>query len=156
MAVRHKDVAIGGNGDFRWLIERVEPRAGNTGLSERQKNLAILIEFENLLAFAVLDAVVGNPEVAVAVHTNLVGTDEESPAKAFDELSGRFEFQDRIERGAGAVCAARTERATTIDGPDVSIGTQGDAGSRAPFSAVRELAPAHARKIGIGKIVARA
>src|SRR5205807_4583299 len=46
--------------------------------------------------------------------------------------------------------------AAAVDGPDVAVGADGDAGRRAPFPVVRELAPARARKIRIGKIVASA
>jgi len=90
------------------------------------------------------------------VHGDFVRAHEKPFAKAFDELAGRIELEDRVEGRAGAVGAARAERAAAINGPDLSIETDGNAGSGVLFSAARELAPAHSREIGVGEIVASA
>src|SRR5258708_27278673 len=89
------------------------------------------------------------------VHGHFVGADEEPFTKTLQELTGRIEFKNRIERGLGAVGAPRTESATAIDGPDVAVWADSDAGGRTPFSPARELAPAEARKIRIWEVIAR-
>src|SRR5258708_39918150 len=89
------------------------------------------------------------------VHGHFVGADEEPFTKTLQELTGRIEFKNRIERGLGAVGAPRTESATAIDGPDVAVWADSDAGGRTPFSPARQLAPAEARKIRVLEIIAR-
>jgi len=156
VAVGYEDVAIRSNGDFGGLIKGIETRASNASLSESQQDLTVVVELEDLLPLAVLYSVVGNPEMAVVVYGDFVRTYEQSLAKALQELAGGIELQNGIERRLSAVGAARTVRSAAIDGPDVAIRTDGDAGRGAPFSPAWEHSPAHSGKIGIWEIVASA
>src|SRR5690242_19849303 len=106
VAVGDKDVAIGGNRHFGWLIESVQPGSRDAGFSASHQNLAVLIEFENLLALAIFEPVVGNPQIAVPIRSNFVRADEQSFAKTLQELPRGIEFENWVKWRPGAVRAA--------------------------------------------------
>src|SRR5579864_5813111 len=105
VAVGDKDVAIGGNHHFGWLIESVQPGSRDAGFSESHQDLTVLIEFENLLALAIFEPVVGDPEVPVTIHSNFVRADEQSFAKTLQELPRGIEFENWVKWRPGAVRA---------------------------------------------------
>src|SRR5260370_14025894 len=61
VAVGYEDVAVGSDSHLGRLIKRVCTRPCHTCFAEREQNLAISVEFENLLASAVFQAIVGDP-----------------------------------------------------------------------------------------------
>ena len=156
VAIGHEDIAIESDRDFGWLVEGIQAGSGDAGLPKSHQNLAVLIEFKHLLPLAVLQPVVGNPQISVVVHANLVRADEQALTKTLEKFPGGLEFEDGIEWGIGAVGSARTHGAAAIDGPDVAVRTYRNARGRAPFSTVGQSAPAHACKIRIRQVVARA
>src|SRR5207245_2921444 len=100
----------------------------------------------NLVAPAVFNPVIGDPQIAIGVDNYFVRADEQPMTKALEEFAGGIEFEDGVERGAGTVCASRPGDATAIESPDVAIPAEGDASRRAPLPSVGQLAPAHAGK----------
>jgi len=149
VAVGNKDVAVESNGGLGRLIEGVETGTSHTGLPECEQELAILVEFENcwpLPSFMPLSATHRLPSWS----TVICGADEEPVAEFLEELAGGVEFEDGVERGAGAVSALRARDATAIESPDVAIQTGGDPGRGAPLSSVGS-GPTHAGAIGTGR-----
>ena len=90
-------------------VELILSGPGDAFLSERHQHFAIrATEFEHLMA-----AVVGNPEIAVLVHRQLVRARRTSRAKVFQQLAGRVELEDRRDRRHSAQrksCRPRPKR----------------------------------------------
>ena len=145
VAVADEDVAVGRDGDFSRRVELIHSGAGDALLSERHQHLAIrATEFEHLMA-----AVVGHPEIAVLVDGELVGADEQSRTKAFQQFARGIELEDRRDAGigTGAGRAARSRNAASIDDPDRPIRRRRDARRRSPLSSGRQMAEVDARLI---------
>src|SRR5205085_6479043 len=99
VAIGHEDIAIESDRDFGWLVEGIQAGSGDAGLPKVHQNLAVLIEFKHLLPLAVLQPVVGNPQISVVVHANLVRADEQALTKTLEKFPGGLEFEDGIEWG---------------------------------------------------------
>ncbi len=95
--IADEDVAVGRNEDRRRRVELVGTGAGDAGLAERQQELAVRTELEDLVAFAVLAEPVDQPDIALAVDLDAVREDGQACAKTLHQSAGRIEFQDRIE-----------------------------------------------------------
>src|SRR5262249_7480480 len=101
VAVGDEDVTVFRDSHIRRLVERhvvADAVAFDAGLPERHQHLSVLIELEHLLSLAAADAVVGHPDESFRVDADLVRADEQPGAEALEELSGRIELQNRIER----------------------------------------------------------
>ena|SRR5437660_9285849 len=61
VAVGYEDVSVGSDSNLGRLIKCVCTRPSHTRLAERKQKLAIRVEFENLLAPAIFQAIVGDP-----------------------------------------------------------------------------------------------
>src|SRR5207249_8621716 len=107
VSVSHENIAVGSNRDFGWLVKSIQTGSRHSGFAKSQNDFAALVEFEDLLAPAVFDSVVGHPEIAVVVYGNLVWTHKQSFAKALQELAGGIEFKNGMERRVGGIGAAR-------------------------------------------------
>src|SRR5205823_3359825 len=80
-------------------------------LAERQQQLAVGAELEDLMALAAFAEPVGHPDIVLRVDIDPVRKDEHAAAEGFHQLARLVEFEDRIERGVGAGIGAeaRTE-----------------------------------------------
>src|SRR5260370_23376551 len=98
VAVGYEDVAVGSDGNLRRLIKRVCTGSSHTGFAECEQKLAIRVEFENLLASAVFQAIIGDPQVALFVDDDLVRAHEHPMTKSLEKLAGGIEFENWVER----------------------------------------------------------
>src|SRR5215813_10957759 len=130
VSVADENVAIGRDQNRGRSVEGVRTVACRSGLAEREQDLAVGAELEDLMAFAVLALGVGNPDVAVAVDKN-------SGTETFHQVSGGVEFEDGSEIRAGAGVGP-----ATLGDPDTgAVGIDRDAGGGTPGSALRHLCP---------------
>src|SRR6476646_5503987 len=63
MTVAHDDVPVGGNRHIRRSVEHIRPVPGYTRLADRQQDLALGTELENLVALAVPARIVRSPDI---------------------------------------------------------------------------------------------
>ena len=152
MTVSDEDVAVTRHGNLGRRVELVETRARFALLAERHQDLAFLTELEDLVA-----AVVGDPEKAVLVDRQFVGTDEHTGTERLEELARRVELEDGIDARARPAAGrpARAGVAAPIDDPNRSVRSGGDARRRSPFPSGWELTPVRARPKRIGQVVPR-
>src|SRR5215471_16387619 len=85
VSVADENVAIGRDQNGGRRVEGVRTVARRSGLAEREQNLAIRAEFEDLMAFAVFALSVGDPHVAVAVHKDSMWKHEHAGAETFHQ-----------------------------------------------------------------------
>src|SRR5262252_1828063 len=137
VSVADENVAIGRDQNRGRSVEGVWTVACRSGLAEREQDLAVGAELENLMAFAVLALGVGNPDVAVAVDKNSVRKHEHSGTETFHQVSGSVE----LEHGSEIRAAAGVGPATLGDPDTGAVGIDRDAGGGAPGSALRHLCP---------------
>lgn len=103
MSIADENIAVRRDGNFGRRVKLVESRPGNSLPAERQQDLAILAQLENLMA-----SVVGDPEVSVCVHSQFVGADKHSRPKVFQQLAGGIELKDRANGRVGAATGRTT------------------------------------------------
>src|SRR5437667_12770000 len=72
VSVGDENGPVGSDGDGGRAIESVLAVAGDSRLAQRQQNLPVRTEFENLLALAVFALAVSAPPVSVLLHTEPV------------------------------------------------------------------------------------
>ena len=79
MTVGHEDIAVRGDDNVGWAVEGVGACAQDAWLAERQQDLAVRIELDHLVPFAWCrrDAVVGDPDVALAIDVHAVRDGEQ-------------------------------------------------------------------------------
>src|SRR5580693_108677 len=102
VAVGNENVSVECDRYIVRLIKSVWPVAGDIGLAQRHQNFAIGRELEYLMALALPASAVGHPDVAVFVDANAMRKNKHAFAKAFHQLAGCIEFQDRRIGLAGA------------------------------------------------------
>jgi hypothetical protein len=90
VAIRDKDVAIGGGDDVGGFVEMIWSAAGDACCPESHENLSIRGELEDLLALGSVFTRerVGHPDVAFAVDVQAVREYEKTGAHAPDGFSG--------------------------------------------------------------------
>ena len=100
MAVPDEDIAVRRDQDGGRLIEGVRAICGDSSLTERHQELAVLTELENLVALSVSPGIlpvgpfpVRHPDVSIPVHVDPMRTNEHARAKALHQLSRRIELQ---------------------------------------------------------------
>jgi hypothetical protein len=86
MPVGDENVAVRRDYDSRRVDERVRSIRADARFAERQQDLSLRTELENLVAFSALPFPVGRPHVSVAVHMETMGIHEHARAKAFQQL----------------------------------------------------------------------
>src|SRR5207237_1308 len=102
MAIGDEDVAGGANGDVGGLIESVGTVARDAGFAESLQDLALGAELDDLMAFTVGAAGVGDPEIIVAIDGGPVGEDEHAASKPGEQFAGAVELEDGVLGSAGA------------------------------------------------------
>ena len=137
VAVGDIDVAVGRDRDVARPIERVLAVAGHAGLAERHQDLAVRAELDDDSALAVLAALVGHPDVALAVDAEAMREVEHAAAEALHEFAGRIELHDRRDSRLSAVV-----RAAAVEDPDaLAVAIDLDADRRAPSCGRPEASP---------------
>src|SRR5262249_8320204 len=137
VSVADENVAIGRDQNRGRSVEGVRTVACRSGLAEREQDLAVRAELEDLVALAVLALGVGDPDVAVAVDKNSVRKPEHSGPETCHQLAGGVEFEHRSEVRAGTGVGP-----ATLGDPDTgAVGIDRDASGGAPGSALRHLRP---------------
>src|SRR5213593_5034650 len=106
VSVGNENGPVGSDGDGGWAIEGVLTSAGDSRLAQRQQNLPVRAEFENLLALAVFGLAVSGPHVSVLVHRETVRINKHSCAKAVHEPAGRVELENGRKLRTGARVSA--------------------------------------------------
>src|SRR5581483_7124066 len=143
VAFGDEDVAVRRDEDVVWLIEEFTVAAA-TLLAENHQQPALRAEFEDLMAATA----VGDPDVVVGVDEDAVRKREDAGAEALDQLAGRIEVQDRIERRVRAGV-----RAAAFGDPDASsVLVDVHGARRAPHASFGELRPALDRAVRVGRI----
>ena len=150
MAGRHEDIAVGGDHNVRWLIESIRTVPGNSRLAQGHQYFSLAAKLENLMTLAALSERIGHPDIAVFIDEETVWLHKQSSPEMTQGLSRRIKLEDGVEVLIGAIV-----RATPVIGPDVPVGTNIDAGGRAPLSSIRQLRPALHGLVGIGEIIGR-
>ena len=82
MSVGDKNIAVGRDDDIGGRVESVLAVAGESRLAERQQYFSVTAKLEDLMSFAVFTQAIGHPHIAVLVHRDAVGKDEEARAEA--------------------------------------------------------------------------
>src|SRR5436309_8130553 len=144
VSVGDENGPVGSDGDGGRAIEGVLASAGDSRLAQRQQNLPVRTEFENLLALAVFALAVSGPRVSVLVHRETVRKNKHSCAKAVDEPAGRIELENGRQLRAGARVSA-----TSIKSPDIASAIHCDANDCAEFPSLGKLRPVIHQVIGI-------
>ena len=122
------------------------PSPATPGLPSVSSTLPCGLNLMTCMALAVAAGIVGRPHVAAAIDIEAVGVIEEPLAEAGDELSGRIEFLDRVERGVDAVL-----HAAAVEHPDaLAVGIDVDARHLPDLAAFRNLEPILVETVGIG------
>jgi hypothetical protein len=173
MALRDEDVAPGAT---RTLVGSVKASGGfpATPFSERQGTLPSGLNFTtcgpslSLQEFRELPLVgaslIGHPDVSVPVQIDLVGKNEEPPAKALHHVARGIELEDRRQRRPGAAVVrerGRSRRDLRIrpapvrnpDGDAVAIDPDGV--ERSARSSLREISPGRDALVWIGQVIGR-
>src|SRR2546425_983222 len=145
MSVGDENGPVGSDDDGGRTIEGILARAGDSGLAQRQQNLTLWAEFENLLALAVFALAVSSPHVSVLVHRETVRKDKHSGAKAVHEPAGRIELENGRQLRAGARVSA-----TSVKSPDIASTVNRDANDGAELPSLGKLRPVLHQVIGIG------
>jgi len=70
--VTHEDVAIAGHHDIGGSVEHVGAFTCDAGLAERQQDLAVRTELDDLMALSVAAGVIGRPHVALVIDRKAV------------------------------------------------------------------------------------
>ena len=157
VSISDEDVAVRRDRNFGRLVEFIEIRSGNTRLAERHQESTVRAELQDLLPFSPSRAVVGNPYIAVSIHGDFVRTDDHTPTKALQQLSGRVKLKNWIKRRIGTRSATRPRSAASINRPDgFSVRSRRNTSCRSPFPSIRQLSPVHPGSKRIRQIVARA
>ena len=108
MTVGHEDLAVRCDDDVGWAVEGVGACAQHARLAERQQDLAVRIELDHLVPFAWCrhGAVVGDPDVALAIDVHAVRDGEQSRSERLHQAALRVKLENRRDRRIGAVVAA--------------------------------------------------
>src|SRR2546430_2164568 len=101
MSIGDENVAVGSDHNGGGAIEGILAIAGDSSLAQRQQNLPIGAEFENLVPLAVFSFCVSGPHVPVLVHGETVRKHKHSCAKAVHEFTRRIELENGRHRRAG-------------------------------------------------------
>src|SRR5882762_11232845 len=115
MAIRHENIAVGRNGDARWLIECVLTISSDSLLAKGHQNLAGRTQLEDLMtsdhAICILCRLaedglvlicVARPNISLPVHCESMGKREHPRTKARQKITCRIKFQNRRFRAADA------------------------------------------------------
>ena len=123
VAVRDEDVAAGGDGDVRGLVEGVGPLAGDARLAERQQQLSARAELEDLVALPVSSRARRSATRSPPRSTWMPCGKMNMPAReARGEAAGRVEHEHGGQARAGAGVRA-APLATQMDLPSRAIST---------------------------------
>src|SRR5262249_22273507 len=137
MAVGDVNVAVGRNCDIGGAAQIALVVARHSRLADRHQHLSVRAELDGGAALAVAGALVGDPDIALAVDGEAVREVDESGAQAGHELAGRIELYDPRHVRLGAVVGtAALEHPNALA---VAIGLDRDCGSQ--FAAIRQLRP---------------
>src|SRR5688572_15712995 len=66
VSLGHEDIAVGADHNIGGLIEQAGIRACDARLTQRHQDLSVRVEFENLIALAILDLRIRHPEVSLS------------------------------------------------------------------------------------------
>src|SRR5205807_1539571 len=140
VAVGDEYVAIGRDQDIGWLAEHVWRISGDPRFTERHQDLAILIEFHDRVALAVVHgAPVADPDIVVFVDQKPMRVVEHSAAKALHQLAAGIELHDRVESRLRAI----GRRLAAVEGPvALAIAVHVEADHGAEFAPIGKLSPA--------------
>src|ERR1700694_3190783 len=136
MAIRHKDIAIGRNGNAGRLIESVRAITLHYLLAEGHQHLAGRTQFEDLMApghavrvfsghteYRLVCIGVARPHVSLPIDSEPMRKGEHPPAKVRQKFAGRIKFQNRRLRSADAGGGARGYGIeASMEDPDVAFG----------------------------------
>src|SRR5262249_50203608 len=128
MAVGDVDVAVGRNGDVGGATQIALVVARHSRLADCRQHLSVRAELDGSAALAIAGALVGDPDIALAVDGEAVREIDESGAQAGHELARGIELYDRRQVRLGAVVGA-----ATLEYPNafaVAIGLDRDCGSQ--------------------------
>src|SRR2546428_14152123 len=119
MSVGDENGPVGSDDDGGRAIEGILARAGDSGLAQRQQNLPVRAEFENLLPLAVFALAVSGPHVSVLVHRETVRKNKHSSAQPVHEPAVRIELKNsrqlRAADRASDTCVQSPDIASTIN-----------------------------------------
>src|SRR5262249_41267863 len=151
MAVGDVDVAVGRNGDIGGATQIALVVARHSRLADCHQHLSVRAELDGSAALAVAGALVGDPDIALAVDGEAVREIDESGAQAGHELAGRIELYDRRKFRLGAVFGA-----APLEYPNsfaVAMGLARVCASN--FAATRQLRPVLLHAVGVGGGIGR-
>src|SRR5260370_37438572 len=95
MPIGDEDISVRRNRHGRRLVECIFAGPSYSGFAEREQDLSLWTELENLMALAVFRVTIGDPYISVAVRGDAVRKDEHSRAEAGEMLPGVIEVQNR-------------------------------------------------------------
>jgi len=67
---------------------------GNARLPERHEDLSILIQFENLLAFAIFGLPIGDPDISITIDCHPMSLIKREVSETLQKLAGRRKFEN--------------------------------------------------------------
>ena len=165
MAVADEDVAVGRDEDGGGRVELVGACAGDASLTERQQELAVGTELEDLMALAVLADAVGQPDIAFAIDMQAVRKDGQAGAEALHQPPDASNFRigsslEPAQSKGWPSChlanGSKALHAATFADPDArAVGIDIDRAGRAPGAAFGQFCPVLDRTIAIGQRIGR-
>ncbi len=139
VAIGDKDIAIRGRDDIAGLVELSGGITWFAGRAETEEYFPIRTEFDNLMALVARFVTfgVGDPYISIPIDVKAMRKHEDAGPKARDHFACMaIEFADRIAFWVVVASASEGDSATSVVGPDVSIGTNVDSSRRSPFQAI--------------------
>src|SRR5262249_45691315 len=135
MPVTHEDVSVRSDDDVGGTIECIRALCGNASLPEGHENLAILIQFKNLLTFTVFVLPISDPDIPFAIDRHSMSLNKREVVETLQELPGWRKFQNH--------------RIRSVKNPDVTLRIDIDGDDRAQLDVCGKLSPTLGKTVRI-------
>ena len=145
VTIRDEDVALRRNDHRIGFVKGVLAIALDAGRAQGAQQLAVAVELQDIVADAIADMAVGQPDVIVLVDIHAVRKEKFSRAEGFEEIAIGIELHNGIELGALAVIGA-----ATVGYPDIALVIHRHGAGRTHLAAGWQLQEVIHLGIGIG------
>src|ERR1700680_261933 len=169
MAICHKDITVGRNGNTGRLIESIRAIPRYSGLAEGHQHLARWTQLEDLVApghtvrvlsgyteYRFVCICVARPPVSLPINSKPMGKREHPRAKARQKFARRIKFQNwRLRAADAGGGAGGHDIETSMKDPDVAFGIDICPDQLSPLTAIhvlRKHRPVLHQSIRIGEL----